>query len=113
MCGRRQGNWESLLDSFLDTENSAVFLSLKDLESNFWGKILKLLLEDKMVCVSEIQTKQHEAVSCLFPTYGINLRIDVNKIPEPRWRRLETQKHEPWNNSLLPTQVKAGWNFAT
>lgn len=44
-----------------------------------------------MMCVPEIQTEQHKALSCLFPTYGINLRIYANKITEPRWRRLEPE----------------------
>lgn len=56
-----------------------------------------------MVCASKIQTEQHETLSCLYPTFGSNLRIYANKIPEPRRRRLEIQKHKPWNDSLLPT----------
>lgn len=57
-----------------------------------------------MVCASEIQIEQHDALSCLLPTFSSSLQIDANKISEPCWRSLETQKHKLWNNSLLPVR---------
>lgn len=46
--------------------------------------MLQLLQEDKMVYDAEIQTEQHEALSCLLHTFGSNLgTYHANKITEP------------------------------
>lgn len=57
-----------------------------------------------MVCASEVQAGQHEALFCLLPPFASNLRIYAYEIPDPRWRRLETQKHKSTFETIpLPT----------